>query len=75
MNMKNLSKGTKVRTTEMVAVGRDNRAFVFIPAGTEVEITARYLQMQNDASYGVRGVTNAGGIGEGIAFHDEIEEV
>ncbi len=75
MNMKNLPVGTKVRLTELVAVTSTDRAFIVIPAGTEVEITTRYLQMQNDASYGVRGTTNAGGTGEGIAFHDEIEEV
>ena len=75
MNMKNLPVGTKVRTTEMIAVTSTDRAFVFIPAGAEVEITGRYLQMQNDASYAVRGATNADTLGEGIAFHDEIEEV
>jgi len=75
MDMRNKKVGDKVRLTELVSCGSLLGMMQFIPNKTEVVIIGAYDAGTVDAAYRVQGPSNLDVLGQGVAFHDEIEEV
>lgn len=75
MDMRYKKVGDKVRLTELVSCGSLIGMMQFIPNGTEVTIIGVYDAGSADIAYRVQGRTNLDILGQGVAFHDETEEV